>query len=579
MRDITANRSATTAIRTHPPRGHSQRVAQAHAEVGHTEVSRPVAVSLAAVFVATIAAVPISQAWMDRSVLRVVPEATAGGMARVDGLSPIARVIERNRRQLAAIHRFSDRLDTDSLLALHLRPAVQLLLAERLGSGNERVYLGRDDWLYYATDVHHVVGRGFLDPGQLARRAAAGDSLVAAVTPDPRPALRAFNDALARRDITLVLLPTPVKPSIHPEPLGAGTSVPPVRNVSFSQFADEMRAAGVLLFDPAPLLADLSAAGEATYLARDTHWRPHAVAAVAHALAQFLEREVRLPEPTPMSLETRRTTVSNTGDIIGLLDLPTGALYPSETVAVRQILRPGGGPWRPDPRADVLLLGDSFTNIFSLDAMGWGTAAGLAEQLSFALGRPLDRLVQNANGAFASRELLARELAVGRDRLDGKRVVVYQFATRELTHGDWRVVAIDDLDIRAPMSSLESGRVLTPEPGQILTVQGRIRQVTAAPRPGSVPYRDHIIAVDLGEIDTAGALDIADPDARALVYLSSMEDNVWTAAARLVVGQTIRLTLRPWAGVAAELDGITRTELVDGLVVFAEPWWGTFVEP
>ncbi len=97
--------------------------------------------------------------------------------------------------------------------------------------------------------------------------------------------------------------------------------------------------------------------------------------------------------------------------------------------------------------------------------------------------------------------------------------------------------------------------------------------MTAAPRPGSVPYRDHIIAVDLEDIDTAG------PDARALVYLSSMEDNVWTAAAQLVVGQTIRLTLHPWAEVAAELDGITRTELVEGIVVFAEPWWGIFVEP
>ena len=78
---------------------------------------------------------------------------------------------------------------------------------------------------------------------------------------------------------------------------------------------------------------------------------------------------------------------------------------------MRRILTADGRPWRPDPTADVLLLGDSFTNIFSLEAMGWGTAAGLAEQLSFVLGRPVDRLVQNANGAFATREALARELA------------------------------------------------------------------------------------------------------------------------------------------------------------------------
>ena len=550
---------------------HQTRVAQAHAEVGQTEVSRPVALTLAAVFVTTIAAVPITQAWLDHSVLRVAPDTTATGATRVDGPSPIARVINGNRQVLAAIQRFTDRLDTDSLLARHLRPAVQSLLTQRLGSGNERVYTGRDDWLYYATDVQHVVGRGFLDTGQLARRAASGDSLSEAAAPDPRPALLAFNDALARRGITLVLLPTPVKPSIHPQQLGVRASLAPVRNVSFAQFAEEMRAAGVLLFDPAPLLADLGAVGDPAYLARDTHWRPDAVAAVAQELARFLERETPLPEREPVSLDARLARVSNRGDIVGLLDLPAGwSPYPAETVEVRRILTADGRPWRPDPTADVLLLGDSFTNIFSLEAMGWGTAAGLAEQLSFVLGRPVDRLVQNANGAFATREALARELARGHDRLAGTRVVVYQFATRELTHGDWRLV---DLDTRR---AAPSSTVLTPEPGQVLRVQGRVRQLTRAPRPGTVPYRDHIISVDLVEIDTGGAGASA---SEALVYLSSMEDNVWTAAASLVVGQTITLTLRPWAEVAPELDGITRTDLIEGNVVFAEPWWGELATP
>ncbi len=550
---------------------HKTRVAQAHAEVGRTEVSRPVALTLTAVFLTTIAAVPITQAWVDHGVLRVAKDTTATAPRRVDGRSPIARVIDGNRQVLAAIRRFTDRLDTDSVLARHLRPAVQLLLTERLGAGNERVYTGRDDWLYYAIDVQHVVGRGFLDPGQLARRAASGDSLFEAAVPDPRPALRAFNDALARRGITLVLVPTPVKPSIHPEQLGVRASLAPVRNVSFSQFADEMRAAGMLLFDPAPLLANLGALGDAAYLARDTHWRPDAVAAVAQALARFLEREIPLPERAPVSLDARLARVSNRGDIVGLLDLPAGwSPYPVETVEVRRILTADGRPWRGDPTADVLLLGDSFANIFSLEAMGWGTAAGLAEHLSFALGRPVDRLVQNANGAFASRAALARELARGRDRLAGKRVVVYQFATRELTHGDWRLVDLDP-----PRPTLAS-TVLTPEPGQVLTVQGRVRQLTRAPRPGTVPYRDHIISVDLVEIDTGGA---AVTDSEALVYLSSMEDNVWTAAASLIVGQTITLTLRPWAEVAPELDGITRTELIEGNVVFAEPWWGELATP
>jgi alginate O-acetyltransferase complex protein AlgJ len=545
---------------------HHSRVAQAHAEVGQTEVSRPVALTLVALFVAIVTAVPTSQAWMDHRVLHGVTGAAANAATREDRPSSISRVINSNRQMLAAIKRFTDRLDTDSLVARHLRPAVQLLLTQRLGSGNERVYTGRDDWLYYATDVQHVIGRGFLETAQLARRAASGDSLSQATAPDPRPALRAFNDALDRRGITLVLLPTPVKPSIHPEHLGVRASLAPVRNASFSKFADEMRAAGVLLFDPAPLLADFGATGNAAYLARDTHWRPDAVVAVAQELARFLDRETPLPERGPASLDASVARVSSAGDIVGLLDLPAEwSPYPAETAEVRRILTADGRPWTPDPTADVILIGDSFANIFSLEAMGWGTAAGLAEQLSFALGRPIDRLVQNANGAFASREALARELARGHDRLAGKRVVIYQFATRELTFGDWRLV---DLDAPRPAPA---SAVLTPEPGQVLSVQGRIRQLTLAPRPGTVPYRDHIISVDLVDID-AGITVVSGTE--ALVYLSSMEDNVWTVAASLVVGQNITLTLRPWAEVAPELDGITRSELIEGNVVFAEPWWG-----
>ena len=549
---------------------HAARIAGAQTEVGQTTISRGVALTLTVVFVAVSAAVPITQAWVGPEVLRLAPDAAVTS-PEVNGPSLLARVMRGNRQALAAIQRFADGLDNASLLARQLRPAVQRLLTRSLGAGNERIYIGRDDWLYYAADVRHVTGRGFLDEGQLARRAASGNSLADAPAPDPRPALLAFNEALARRGITLVLLPTPVKPSIHPEHIGLETSAAPVRNASFAQFAEELRGAGVLLFDPAPLLAGLVGTGDPAYLARDTHWRPEAVQAVARELARFLQRETSLPDREPVSYRTRAARVSNQGDSAMLLDLPANQRrYPNEEVELLQPLTPDGRPWRPEPSADVLLLGDSFTNIYSLAAMGWGAGAGLAEQLSVALDRPLDRLVQNDNGAFATREALARELARGRDRLAGKRVVVYQFATRELTLGDWRLV---NLDMRR---ATVAPTVLTPEPGQVMTVEGRVRQVTPAPRPGTVPYRDHIIAVDLADIDTGGAMAVG---SEALVYLSSMEDNVQTAAASLVVGQTIALTLRPWAEVAPDLDGITRAELAAGNVVFAEPWWGELIEP
>jgi alginate O-acetyltransferase complex protein AlgJ len=72
--------------------------------------------------------------------------------------------------------------------------------------------------------------------------------------------------------------------------------------------------------------------------------------------------------------------------------------------------------------------------------MGWGGAAGLGPHLSLELARPLDVIAQNDSGAFATRQALARELAAGSDRLAGKRVVIWQFAARELSVGDWKLM-------------------------------------------------------------------------------------------------------------------------------------------
>jgi alginate O-acetyltransferase complex protein AlgJ len=102
------------------------------------------------------------------------------------------------------------------------------------------------------------------------------------------------------------------------------------------------------------------------------------------------------------------------------------------------VLGADGQPWQPSETADVLLLGDSFTNIYTQEPMGWGAAAGLAPHLALALGRPVDVLARNDAGAYATRKLLAEALAAGEDRLAGKRVVIWELAARELAVGDFQ---------------------------------------------------------------------------------------------------------------------------------------------
>jgi alginate O-acetyltransferase complex protein AlgJ len=251
----------------------------------------------------------------------------------------------------------------------------------------------------------------------------------------------AFQRALASRQIRLVLFPVPDKAMLQPGELhGRGKSSGPVaRNRDWPRFVEELRREGVLVFDP---VERARVGGEPRFLIQDTHWTPVWMESVAAELATFLVREAGLPAREPKRAFTRVSQpVARVGDIVDMLKLPAEqSFFLPQQVTVQQVQDESGNAWESDPKGDVLLLGDSFTNVFSMEFMGWGAAAGFAPQLSLQLSRAIDVIAQNDSGAFATREALARELAGGEDRLAGKSVVIWEFASRELSVGDWKPV-------------------------------------------------------------------------------------------------------------------------------------------
>jgi alginate O-acetyltransferase complex protein AlgJ len=347
-------------------------------------------------------------------------------------------VVARNRAVLGGLNALERVLEDESLVGRSLRPGAQAVMSRHLAVGNERVYVGRGGWLFYRPDVEYVTGRPFLDPAQIRRRIRAASEWTTPPAPDPRPAILRFNQDLAARGVVLIVMPTPVKPVVHPEMLSAGfaAGADVVQNASYRTLVEDLRRAGVQLFDPSESLA-ASRLGGAQYLATDTHWTPEAMETIAALAATVISTAVTLPPVPDPGYLIDRAEVHNAGDTAKMLDLPdTAALIQPQPVWLRRVLHADGQLWRSSRDADVLLLGDSFANIYSLESMGWGTSAGLAEHLSLALRRPLDRLVQNDEGAFATRAMLQKDPA----RLQGKRVVIYQFAVRELAAGDWRVL-------------------------------------------------------------------------------------------------------------------------------------------
>jgi alginate O-acetyltransferase complex protein AlgJ len=479
----------------------------------------------------------------------------------------VSRVRQADRGVLRELRAYEDRLAEDSVCARAVRPWVQYAVTRWLGTGNEKAYCGRRPWLFYRPDVDYVTGAPFLAPATQARRVAASREWETPPQPDPLAAILRFRGQLAARGIRLIVMPTPVKPTIQPAALASGRkTAAPVQNLSHAALVRALEREGVMVFDVAPALASAAQdTGRPPYLQADTHWRPEAVGLAAARLREYIAARALLPPAASAGYAAADVEVAGHGDVARMLDLPAGqTLFPIEQVRLRQIVDARRQLWRSEATADVLVLGDSFSNIYSLEGLGWGEAAGFVEQLSFALQRPLDRIVRNDNGAYATRAELARELARGRDRLAGKRLVIWQFAARELSHGDWRNV---ELALGAPPPA----GFLVLAPGAEADVRGTVAAVSPVPRPGTVPYKDHILSLHL--VDIEGAAE-APANAQALVYLWSMRNNRWTAAARYRPGDTVVLRLRPWADVAARCDGFNRSELDDTALQMQAPCWG-----
>ena len=350
-------------------------------------------------------------------------------------------LVAGNRRLHGAIDAFEDGLEEDSALIAFVQPPTQLLLTRWLGAGNEDVYPGFEGWLYFRPDVDSLTGAPFLAPEVLRLRARGGDQWSPPPQPDPLLAIAELHWQVEAAGAELLVIPTPLKPAIHPEMFSSryADATEPIRNPSEEDLAGRLREMGIVVFDPAVVMARArQETGQAQFLRADTHWTPEAVDQVARELAALIRTRYGL-QPV-MRFDRRGVVAENLGDLAVKLRLPPGqSLVTPEAVRIQRVFGLDRQPWKPDPGADVLLLGDSFTNVFSAPELGWGTAAGLAEQLSFHLGRPVDRLAVNAGGAHATRGVLRRASGSDQGRLAGKRLVLYQFANRELTGGNWKL--------------------------------------------------------------------------------------------------------------------------------------------
>ena len=177
---------------------------------------------------------------------------------------------------------------------------------------------------------------------------------------------------------------------------------------------------------------------------------------------------------------------------------------------------------------------------------------------SFYLDRDIDTILQNDSGSFATRKLLSRQLSREDDRLSGKKLVIWQFATRELSSGNWQ-------DFPLEYKEKEASEFFVVQGNKEITVRGEIIGLSRSPRPGSVPYKDNIVTLHLGNVvDVETGAEYGE----ALVYLWGMKDNALTAVATKRNRDMVTLKLIDWDSVEGEFSSYRRSTLDDEMIEY-----------
>ncbi len=537
-----------------------------------TEVSRGVAIATSVIFCLGLVVVPFADgllgAWHEPC--RTAASAASGVMRALRGGNLWWDcLVGANRTAVEGLREFEGSLEDASELAGAVRPRTLDALLRHGGAGSEEAYVGRDGWLFYRLDVDALV----ISP--------SGDGGAAR-------AITLLGAELAERGIRLVVVPVPSKAAIHPEFLSASRRLfsRPVEPAVAARLAEDVKALwdamgkpdaslAPTVFDPSELMwKNKESTGRTQFLRTDSHWTPQAMEAVAAELARVVGQpsaadHAALAANEPVEIEAA-------GDTALMLDLPGNSpLLTNEKVAISRVLSREGEPWKPDRLSPVLLLGDSYTNIFSKADLGWGDSAGLAEHLSRHIGFSVDRLSRNDAGARSAREMLAAEARKNPGWLEGKKVVVWELAMREVVNGDWGDVSLDTGE-RAKDAAEDEG-FLTVASGAPVEVAATISSMGAVPRPGESPYADYLTAFHLtGLTDLRTGAPLA---GNAVAYAFTMKDRRLLPSASLAPGQKVRARLGNYAENARALDSLNRGELDDVNTMMENPNFAEWIAP
>jgi hypothetical protein len=482
-------------------------------------LGRPAAWALTVVFLALIAAPSFWQEFRELS-------RQQGWIPAVEFIRTVQGVDAPGQDIANRLRSYETSLEQHLEWAKPLRQWAQRQQTQWLAAGNHKAVLGKDGWMFYRPEIKALTGYG---PLREEPKSVASDPNAATWQPPLEPILD-FAAQLKSRGIELWLMPVPMKESIYPEMLGGKTNEPVVHPDQAALYG-KFTANAVKIIELDQFLWKLKSKDSAegpVYLRTDTHWAPRAMEGVVALLAGYLGKD-----PT---LGSNSKRVLGTGDLMEKLDL--GVEGATEEV---QVLVPP--PFTAKGTARITLLGDSFVNIYRDPGLGFGSGAGLAEQLMSAIGEPIEVIAINGGGATQVRQRLASKSPA---ELENTRIVIWVIAARDLFLGRAESQANQVIweNVKFPAKALMPNSLEQDfTQAEVTATVVEISPVGAGVNPQVTTYPNAIVAVKY-RVDQVRSGSLSPRE--ITVYQWLFKQRVWQPASKLKPGQQVPLKLLPW---------------------------------
>lgn len=426
----------------------------------------------------------------------------------------------------------------------------QARLVRWFREGNRKVMIGKDGWLFYRPDIEAVVGKGpfYVEPNSVAREPGLEP------WQPPVPVIKDFAEQLEGRDIALVLVPVPTKAMVYGEAPGGGTKAFPK---DWERVIENLRNQGVQVVD---LMNDVETAAPFFFLKQDTHWTPGIVEAVARKIAG----EIRRGESNETPYEKRVLSGRfDAGDLVGMLGVGgADSLFEEQIINLNRV----EGVEIGESAASVVLLGDSFVNIYEDPSLGFGNEdedrirAGFSSHLAASLGYGIETIASNGGGATVVRKRFAESL---QNRKSLPETVVWVLSARDIFLSEiparrarikWEFVDLPEVSV-----------VREPEPGEVV-VTATLREksrIGGESEQKSAAYQSAIYSTIFDGIEVVSGEMEGD---EAWVFLWAAKKKELVETARLQIGKRYRLKLIPFpkegeVSTATQLDDFFRLDL------------------